>query len=64
MTVVDMSHIKEIKNDEMHSKCGWTPYNGLSLRGCPVITIVNGNVVFHEGKIYNQFKGREIEYLK
>ena len=63
LAIVDMRLIKTVKNENMHSKCGWTPYNGMSLRGWPVATIVNGNIVY-DGKIHNEFRGKEVEYLR
>jgi len=62
LTVVDMRLIKKVKNANMHSKCGWTPYNGMSLWGWPVATIVNGNIAY-DGTIHNDFTGKEVEYI-
>ncbi len=64
LVIIDLNHIKEVTNEDMHYKCGWTPYNGMSLKGWPVITIVNGNIVYYDGEIYDQFRGKEIEYTK
>jgi dihydroorotase len=61
LTVVDMRLIKTVKDENMHSKCGWTPYNGMSLRGWPVATIVGGNIVY-DGAIHSEHRGREVDY--
>ncbi|MCZ6533560.1 MAG: dihydroorotase family protein [SAR324 cluster bacterium] len=37
------------ESDQVASKCGWTPYAGMALRGRPLITIVGGRVVHGEG---------------
>ncbi len=46
LVVVDMNEKYEIKNEEIVSKCGWTPYNGWQVQGRPTQTIVNGEVAF------------------
>lgn len=50
-TVVDMNIEKCITPDELKSKCKWSPYTDVKLKGRPVMTIVRGNVVYDHGKI-------------
>lgn len=38
--LVDMEKIAEISHT--HSKCNWTPYKGLTLKGWPIFTILKG----------------------
>jgi dihydroorotase-like cyclic amidohydrolase len=35
----------------MFSKCEWTLYEGMTMRGAPVMTFVRGVQVFSEGRI-------------
>lgn len=54
LTVVDLRTIRPVRNGEMVSKCGWSPFDGWELVGWPVATVVAGVVgyahgVFHEG---------------
>ncbi|MCK4327375.1 MAG: dihydroorotase family protein [Candidatus Diapherotrites archaeon] len=46
ISIVDMDAKQTITNEDVVSKCGWTPYDGLQLQGVPTHTIVNGEVVF------------------
>lgn len=46
VVLVDMNHTETIT--ETVSKCGWTPYAGLSLRGWPVLTILKGKCYWRE----------------
>lgn len=62
LTVVDMDKVQEVKNTDVISKCGWTPYNGLTLKGWPVMTIVNGNIVYDNGRIHNNSRGKEVVF--
>lgn len=59
LVVADMDKTKEVKNEELFTKCKWSPFSGWKLRGWPVMTIVNGNVVYDEGAV-NDIKGREV----
>ena len=61
LTIVDMNLEKEVNNNELFTKCKWSPFNGYSLKGWPVTTIVNGNVVYEHGNI-NHVRGKEVEY--
>ena len=56
-----MKKEKEVKNEELFTKCGWSPFAGRNLKGWPVTTIVNGKVVFDEEEI-QYAKAREVEF--
>ena len=60
LVIIDMKLRKKIRDDELFTKCGWSPFEGRKLQGFPIITIVNGNIVFEEGTIYEENKGEEI----
>jgi len=61
LTIIDLELEKEVKNDELFTKCKWSPFNGWKLKGWPIATIVNGNVIFSNGKI-NKVRGNLVEY--
>jgi dihydroorotase len=63
LTIIDMSLEKEVENAKLFTKCGWSPFNGWRLKGWPVMTMVNGNVVFDNGEIHH-FLGEEVQYGK
>lgn len=45
LIVVDPGHVREIKGDDLHSKAGWTPYEGMD--GIfPEYTVARGEVVW------------------
>ena len=35
-TIVDMNKTIEIKNENIESKCGWSPFDGFKFKGTPV----------------------------
>ena len=51
-----------LKDEMIASKCGWTPFNNYKVKGFPVGTIVNGNLVMSEGKILIKSKGRPLKF--
>jgi dihydroorotase len=61
LAIIDMDLEKEVKNDELFTKCKWSPFNGWKLKGWPIMTIVNGNIVLHNGKI-NNIRAKEVLY--
>lgn len=62
LAIIDMKLRKRVRNDQLFTKCGWSPFNGWELKGWPVKTIVNGKVVFENGDVSGKIKGRELEY--
>lgn len=53
-TIVDMELKKAISADQLKSKCKWSPYFGVELKGWPVMTVVRGNIVYQDGEITGQ----------
>ncbi|MFA5134827.1 MAG: dihydroorotase [Patescibacteria group bacterium] len=64
ITVVDMQKKQRVSKNMIRSKCGWSPYEGQMLTGWPVMTMVNGNVVYSNGTLNDRFKGKEVMYGK
>ena len=62
LTIVDMSKEQVIRNEMMASKCGWTPFNSYKVKGFPIGTIVNGNLVMSEGKIISKAQGQPLKF--
>jgi dihydroorotase len=60
LVVVDMDLKQKVRNDELFTKCGWSPFNGKILKGWPVMTIVNGNIVYESGHVVNKIKAKEV----
>jgi dihydroorotase (multifunctional complex type) len=50
-TIVDMRAEKTIREDEVISKVNFTPWEGYTVKGIPVYTIVRGNIVMQDGRI-------------
>ena len=62
LTIADMNKEVVIKNEMIASKCGWTPFNNYKVKGFPVGTIVNGNLVMADGKVVLESKGQPLKF--
>ena len=62
LTIADMNKEVVIKDEMIASKCGWTPFNNYKVKGFPVGTIVNGNLVMSDGKVVLESKGQPLKF--
>ena len=47
-----------IKNENIESKCGWSPFDGFEFKGTPVSTIIAGDIKMKDGKILGEPSGK------
>lgn len=50
-SIVDLKARREITGDWLASKCGWSPFEGVTVTGWPVATIVRGRLVMRDGAL-------------
>jgi len=62
LTLVDMDHVRPVRNEEMFTRVRWSPFNGRELTGWPIYTIVGGQVAFDRGKIRDGVHGRPLSF--
>jgi dihydroorotase len=51
LAIVDLDRVHEIRDEEVLSKIGWTPYAGRMVRGAVETTIVRGRVIYRDGQV-------------
>ncbi len=61
ITVIDMARERKVRSEDLHYRCGWTPFEGLVLKGWPVITIVGGSVAYRDGA-HHPARGSRVTY--
>ncbi len=61
-TIVDMKKDNIIQNSDQKSKSGWTPYDGMKVKGWPIHTIIRGNCVMREDEILDSPIGEVIKF--
>jgi dihydroorotase len=64
LTVVDLKRRETIRNEWVASRAGWTPYDGKTVTGWPVGTVVRGNRVMWEGELVTPSIGRPMRFLE
>ena len=63
-TIVDLKRRETITKEWSASKCGWTPYDGVTVTGWPVGTFVRGRKVMWEGELTTPSQGEPARFLE
>ncbi|MCJ2562919.1 MAG: dihydroorotase [Candidatus Thermoplasmatota archaeon] len=59
MIAVDLKRPRRIRADDLHSKCGWTPFEGMS-GVFPQTTIFRGEQIVRDGTVIGKPSGRYV----
>jgi dihydroorotase len=62
LTIVDMKQEKTIEASWLKSKCGWSPYEGMKVKGWVHSVFVNGALALSEGVETGEKNGHVIEF--
>ena len=62
LTLVDMNAERTITNDWGQSKCGWTPFNGMTVKGWPMMTVIGGTIVMQNDEILGEPCGTAVTF--
>ena len=60
LVLVDPQASHQIKDGYEHTKCGWSPYNGMSVNAQVTHTFVNGNLVYEKGLFHESDRGERL----
>jgi len=63
-TVVDLKARREIRNAWIHSRCGYTPFDGMHVTGWPVMTIIRGRTVMREDSLLGPPAGQPLRFFE
>ncbi len=63
-TVVDLKRRETITNEWVASKAGWTPYDGMTVTGWPVGTLIRGKRVMWQGELTTSAQGEAVRFLE
>ncbi len=62
ITIVNM-HLPEMVDPKfLYSKCGWSPFSGWVLKGWPVMTFVNGELMYKWRGKFGKTLGKEVKF--
>ena len=62
LTLVDLEARREITADWLASKCGWSPFEGTTVTGWPVATVVRGRIVARDGELLGEPAGAPVRF--
>ena len=51
LTVVDLDRERTLRDEDIVAKCGWTPFDGLTITGDVDTTLVRGEPVYQDGDV-------------
>jgi dihydroorotase len=63
LVLVDLKNYHPVKREELLTKSRWSPFEGWSLTGWPVTTIVGGEVVYDKGQVNTQVRGQALTFV-
>jgi dihydroorotase len=62
LALVDPKASHQIKDAYEHTKCGWSPYHGMTVNFLVTHTFVNGNLVYENGLFHEAQKGERLSF--
>jgi len=64
LAIVDLKAQREITNDWIRTKCGWTPYAGMKITGWVMATIIRGKIVARDDDLLDRPIGEPVRFLE
>jgi dihydroorotase len=64
LTLVDLEARRTLRDADMATRSGWTPFDGLTVTGFPIATVVRGRVVMRDGQLVGDAIGRSVRFLE
>ncbi|WP_430423902.1 dihydroorotase [Phenylobacterium sp.] len=64
LTIVDLKARRTITHEQMATRSGWTPFDGMEARGWPKATIIRGKVVMRDDEIVLRSQGEAVRFLE
>ncbi|MCX6768920.1 MAG: dihydroorotase [Candidatus Micrarchaeota archaeon] len=60
LVLVDLKKKWKVRAENMQSKCGWTPYEGMGLKGKAAKVIFRGELVLDGEEMVKEMRGKEV----
>ncbi len=62
LILVDPKRPQTVQRSDVLSRCGWSPYEGMTFQSSIASTFVNGVPIWHQGKLDDSVRGRRLEF--
>ena len=59
-TIVDLNRTETIRNEDQATKSGWTPFDGETVKGWPIGTIIRGRRIMWDGEVIGAPQGAPV----
>ena len=64
IVVVDPTGKTQVKDSQLFSKCGWSPFSQMTFTNSIETTIVSGKIAYHQGALNMDCRGLRAEFSK
>lgn len=64
LTIIDLKEERKIENKWIASRCGWTPYDGMKVKGWMKGCFINGSLAMFEDEIIDGPKGQLLNFYE
>jgi len=64
LTLVDMNKEWTVRSENIHAKCGWSPFENQCFKSKIVKTFVNGELVYDDGVFNENTQGKRLKFEK
>ena len=64
LTIVDLKARRTIRHEDMATRSGWTPFDGFTAKGWPVMTIVRGRTVMRDDAVVAEGTGEPVRFVE
>ena len=61
--LVDLAAKREITDEWIASKCGWTPFDAVNVTGWPMATVLRGQVVVRDDEVLGTPSGKPVHFV-
>lgn len=62
ITIVDLKAKREITGQWLASKCGWSPFEGMTVTGWPIMTLIRGHLVMRDDELQGKPAGQPLRF--
>jgi dihydroorotase len=62
LVLVDLQNYRPVLQEELLTKCGWSPFAGWNLTGWAKTTIVGGQIVYEQGRVNTEVRGQPLKF--
>jgi dihydroorotase len=62
ITIVDLKAQRTLRHQDMATRSGWTPFDGMTVTGWPMATIIRGTVVMRDDAVVAPSRGAPVRF--